>query len=342
MTAREREAWTVKGGEKGEYEADALDRGIALLGFREVPDLTPASTREAIKDLVRIAYPNDNDHSHNNVTSQLFAFRVRIGKGDIVAMPLKSIPGFVAVGCVKSEYQYAEIDGEKRHTLQVTWRESHIDKSSIGPDLLSSLSVRKTVSHPRAKDSNQRLIAIYEHGVDPLIATDAVNGDDVDSYVIAQAPQEAILDRVHTRFPGRELERLVRAILEAEGYVAEQSPKGADQGVDVLAGRGPMGFDPPRLCVQVKHTGSPIGDGDIQNLSGVFSRFSAEHGLFVSWGGYTAAAKREARRQFFTLRLWNANDLIDAICRNYDRLPEDIRAEIPLKQVWTLVEDDDL
>ena len=41
------------------------------------------------------------------------------------------------------------------------------------------------------------------------------------------------------------------------------------------------------------------------------------------------------------MRLWNANDVIDAVCRNYDKLPEAIRAEIPLKQVWTLVREDD-
>lgn len=41
---------------------------------------------------------------------------------------------------------------------------------------------------------------------------------------------------------------------------------------------------------------------------------------------------------FFQLRLWNAENLLDQILQLYDKLPSDIRAELPRKQVWTLVE----
>ncbi|MHB9036592.1 MAG: hypothetical protein ACYC64_07985 [Armatimonadota bacterium] len=30
------------------------------------------------------------------------------------------------------------------------------------------------------------------------------------------------------------------------------SPPGSDGGADILAGGGAMGFNPPRLCIQVK------------------------------------------------------------------------------------------
>jgi len=40
----------------------------------------------------------------------------------------------------------------------------------------------------------------------------------------------------------------------------------------------------------------------------------------------------------FTIRVWNAHHLIDAVCRAYNRLPEEMQAALPLKQVWIYVE----
>ena len=40
------------------------------------------------------------------------------------------------------------------------------------------------------------------------------------------------------------------------------------------------------------------------------------------------------------VRPWNSSDLVGAICRNCDRLPAEIQAELPLKQVWMLVTED--
>ena len=344
MAGREPQAWTIKGGKVGEYETDSLERGIALLGFKEVADLTPASTRDAIKELVRAAYPDKNDHQHNNITNQLFAFRMRIAVGDIIAMPLKSIPGFVAVGRVLGEYQYQLVDiGDKpRHVRSVKWRKSHVDKSDIGADLRKSLSPMMTVSHPRAQDSNQRLVAIYKDGIDPRSADDPAETDDIDSYIVAQDPEDAILDHIRQRFRDHDFAELVDAVLRADGYRTVLSPPGPDRGVDILAGRGPLGFDPPRLCVQVKATERPIGVGDLDQLNGVLEKHATDQGLFVSWSGFTKPAEDQARLSHFRIRLWTGRDLLYEIYRVYDDLPVDIRAKLPLQQVWTLVPDDDL
>lgn len=69
-------------------------------------------------------------------------------------------------------------------------------------------------------------------------------------------------------------------------------------------------------------------------------QFDAEQGLFVSWSDYTNEAKRMARLNYFSMRLWNANHLLAAIFEHYEELPEDIRTEIPLKRIWTLVRED--
>ncbi len=40
------------------------------------------------------------------------------------------------------------------------------------------------------------------------------------------------------------------------------------------------------------------------------------------------------------MRLWDQNDLIDEFLANYDKLDDDLRAELPLKRIWTVAEAD--
>jgi restriction system protein len=107
--------------------------------------------------------------------------------------------------------------------------------------------------------------------------------------------------------------------------------------VDIIAGRGAMGFDPPFLCVQVKSTESPVDVGVLRELQGTMKNYSARQGLLVSWGGFKSSVIREAPRQFFEIRLWDADDLIRAIMDNYERFSGDIQAELPVKRIWVLV-----
>ena len=128
-------------------------------------------------------------------------------------------------------------------------------------------------------------------------------------------------------------------MLEAEGFKTDVSPPGPDGGVDVFAGRGPLGLDRPNLIAQVKSSPSSASVTVVRELNGVLTDQDADQGLLVAWGGVTREAHREIRQKFFRIRLWNAEDLVEAVLRNYDKLDQEIQAELPLKQVWTLIED---
>lgn len=119
--------------------------------------------------------------------------------------------------------------------------------------------------------------------------------------------------------------------------MTKNSPPGADGGVDILAGRGPLGLDDPRLCVQVKSQNSPADVTVYRTLQGSMQTFKAQQGLLVCWGGFNKVVRSEARQGHFSVRLWDSRDLVEAIYRTYDQLPAEIQAELPLKQVWILV-----
>ena len=125
---------------------------------------------------------------------------------------------------------------------------------------------------------------------------------------------------------------------KAIGYTTAFSPPGPDGGVDIVAGRGPMGFDPPRLCVQVKSGSGPVNPEIIQRLHGSMKSVNAEQGLLISWGGFNSKVPTEERSQFFSIRLWDSGDLIQALLENYEKLSSDIKAELPLKRIWVLLE----
>jgi restriction system protein len=38
--------------------------------------------------------------------------------------------------------------------------------------------------------------------------------------------------------------------------------------------------------------------------------------------------------------VWESADVVDAVLRTYDRLPEEIRAKLPLRRVWMLSDGD--
>lgn len=333
-------AWAIRHGENGEYESIALAEGIALIGFRQVPSLAAAGDGDKVKELVREAYPDASARSNGSRSGQLDRFRNYIRSGDVVALKLKTSPGFAAIGKVTSEYEYRVVEGESRHTLGVDWISDEIPISNIPGDLLRRLHGFGTILEMRVEDAARRLLEAAAGQSDPVLAPREAVEIAEPTYSTGPAdPDDQVLDHIRKRFPAHRLEALVAAVLEAKGFHTVQSPQGADGGVDVLAGKGPFGLDHPRICVQVKAVAGRTDVKVVRELDGAIRRFGADQGLLVSWGGFTKPAEDEARNQFFRIRLWNARNLLAAIYRHYPNLPQSIRADLPLKQIWVLNED---
>ena len=50
--------WMVRAGRQGEREAFALENGVAVVGWDEMPDLAKVQTREEIAKILRRTYPH--------------------------------------------------------------------------------------------------------------------------------------------------------------------------------------------------------------------------------------------------------------------------------------------
>jgi len=335
--------WMVRGDKYGQYQSLALEQVFAY-HFSSVSDLSNATSREAVLELLRKARPDAKENQLKNWANQLFALAHRIEESDLVAMPLRNSP-HIAIGRVKGPYQYRTDLGDVHHTLPVEWLRIDVSRTDFKQDLLYSFGAFMTVCQVQRNNAEERVLAVLKGNKDPGYSTMA-GKDDTEEHIraeeetltdVEQMARDQIMSHIEQHFKGHDLSRLVDAVLQAEGYITKLSPPGPDGGVDVLAGRGTLGFDGPKLCVQVKSSSSPADVTILRSLQGTMSNFKADQGLLVSWGGFNKAVENEARLSFFSVRLWDANDLLISVLRNYDRLPEELQSELPLKRIWALV-----
>jgi restriction system protein len=75
-------------------------------------------------------------------------------------------------------------------------------------------------------------------------------------------------------------------------------------------------------------------------LKSSIQTFNADHGLLVCLGGFNRAVDREARQDHFKVRLWTSEDLLDAIVRLYPAMSKEMQSRLPLKPIWTLLDDE--
>ena len=163
--------------------------------------------------------------------------------------------------------------------------------------------------------------------------------DPIEAVDIEQQAKDKIVKHIATKFSGHSLARLVEAILKAQGYITKNSEPGKDGGVDILAGSGALGFNEPRICTQVKSSSPPLDVRILRELRGVMQRVNAKQGLLVAWGGFTNI--QEARSEFFSIRLWDQGNLLDEVLAHYEHFDDELKTELLLKRIWTLVEESD-
>lgn len=340
--------WLVRAGRSGDREDLALSKGIATIGWSELGDLNRFTTKEEIGVALATCHPDANENRLQNWARQVWAFYRSIHDGDIVAMPLKKRAA-IALGYVRGPYkylpEYASIDA--CHARDVEWVMKDLPRGNVDQDLLYSLGAFLTVAQISRNNAAERIRALIESNGSQALGVASINSADetleaasAEFVDVERATRDAIVRMIGRRFRGHELERLTAAVLAADGYNVDVTRAGADGGVDLLAGRGELGFDTPRICVQVKSGDSPEDVKTVRELQGALKNFGADHGLFVSWGGFKSSVYAEGRRSFFQVRLWDADDLVDAVLRVYDRLSDEIRGELPLKRVWAPVADE--
>jgi restriction system protein len=337
--------WLVRAGKYGEHEPRFIEDNRIYLtwGGLESNGLSSAASYEDIKALMQRSFPAEPARRLGNWSGQIWAFTLGMKSGDYVVVPRKS-NGTVAIGEVKSGYTFnPDADGKYGHFREVRWINTDVPRSAFDQDLLYSLGAIMTICEIKRNDAEKRVKALANGQAQNMRPTDTAAlaapeafDEETAEIDLEQLSRDAIAKLIIQKFKGHGMARLVEAVLKAQGFTTHLSPEGPDKGIDILAAGGPFGFDHPRICVQVKSGNTPADRPEFTQLIGAMQSVNADQGLFVSWSGFKTTVLREVPVQFFKVRLWNQDDLIAQLLANYSKLDEDIRLEMPLKQIWTL------
>lgn len=148
---------------------------------------------------------------------------------------------------------------------------------------------------------------------------------------IEETTRDFVLKRLAQDVKGHPFADFVAHLLEAMGYRTRVSPEGPDGGIDILAHKDELGFEPPIIKVQVKSTEGSIGDPIVSALYGKVG--SGEFGLLVTLGTFTTQAANFAKSKS-NLRLIDGEELVELIFQHYDSFDSRYKGLLPLRHVY--------
>jgi len=248
--------------------------------------------------------------------------------GDLVAYPSKR-ERQIHIGRVTGDYFYVE-DHELGypHRRPVSWLKS-LPRTFFTQGALYEIG--SALSLFQIRNYTDEYVAAVEG---KLPAATPVAEDDTVQLVAAEIEENTrdfVLKTLAQQLKGHPFAGFVAHLLNLMGYRTRVSEEGPDGGIDIVAHKDELGFEPPFIKVQVKSSEGNIGDPAVSSLYGKVSH--NEYGLFVTLGSFTSQARNFGRSKS-NLRLIDGEELVDLIFRYYERFDSRYRALLPLKRVW--------
>lgn len=320
--------WGIHAGKTGDADQLFLRHNVIALGWVDAGDLSklPAD-REAFKTRVKECYPNRKEGYFPVAGGQLFRFVHEAKVGDYVLYPSKQDRS-VHIAEITGSFKYdpKTMPGYPQHR-PVKWLKA-VPRTHFSQGALYEIGSALSFFQVR-QFADEFLSALTGHP-----APQAPKQDESVSYVAAdieQTTRDYILKTLAQELKGHALAEFVAQLLGTMGYRTRLSPEGPDGGVDIIAHKDELGFEPPLVKVQVKSVEGSIGEPVVSQLNGKVER--SEFGLVVTLGTFTNQAKTFARNKS-NLRLIDGEDLITLILQHYEQLDSKYKALLPLKRVY--------
>ena len=333
--------WLFRAGKNGEYESKFLNDNRVYLTWDDLDiNLNTIKSKEELYKILVSHYDLEKEKTAINWASQIWPIAHRMKINDWVVLPSK-INRTIHFGKIVSDYIFDKSLGSPYyHYRDIEWFAMDIPRDRFDQDILYSLGAFMTVCRIHKNNAEYRIKKMCENNwntskektVDEVVdENDNTVAVDLNEYIF-----DRISERIIQRFKGHKMEELIEEILKAKGFTTYRSPEGADYGIDLLASSDTLGFGSPRICVQIKTSDTPVDRPTLDQLIGTMSNFNADFGLLVSWSGFKTSVIKEIPKQFFKVRLWDSQKIIEEIFNNYEKLSDNIKTEIPLKRVWML------
>jgi restriction system protein len=319
--------WGIHAGRMGDADTLFLKKNVVAVGWVELGDLSSlASNREVLKAAVAQAYPEAKPGAIPNYVGQLYRFVHEMKVGDLVVYPSK-IDHQLHIGRVKGPYSYNPGSAyPNQHTVE--WLKT-IPRTKLSQGALYELGSAK--SFFQVKNYADEIIAALEgkgHSEPEVEKDETVH---IVAEDIEQTTRDFILKTLAQELKGHPFADFVAHLLNVMGYRTRISPEGPDGGVDIIAHKDELGFEPPVIKVQVKSIDGNSGDPEVSALYGKVGQ--NEYGLFVTLGSFTKQARTFAKSKP-NLRLIDNEELTDLILRHYEKFDSRYKGILPLQRVY--------
>jgi len=320
--------WGIHAGRTGDADRLFMDRNVIALGWEELGDLSKiAPNRDAFKRLYAERLPEAPAGQVPTSAGQLFRFVHEMKQGDLVAYPAKR-ERMVHIGRVAGDYFCDPSDAPGYPNRRpVTWLtevpRTHFSQGALY-EIGSALSLFQIRNYP-----DEYLAALEGETVAPPVRHDETVPQVVED--VEESTRDFILKTLAQELKGHPFADFAAHLLGTMGYRTRVSPEGPDGGVDIIAHRDELGFEPPIIKVQVKSREGSCGDPEVSQLYGKVDR--DEKALFITLGTFTASAKNFARGRS-NLRLVDGDALVDLVLAHYEQFDSKYKAIVPLKRVY--------
>lgn len=328
--------WMVRAGEAGFRFEDFKSGSFVSIGWPETGDLKNFKSRTDFATAVSHAYPTMRKAQAAASAGQLFRFVCEIKVGDAVVTYDRNERKYL-VGSIHAEYEYApSVSAEQPNIKRVQWQ-GYVPRDSLSVTARNSLgSIATLFLIPIEVAAEIEQLLVGQKAVVPTKSQTpfAENLDEqvTDLYRDIQGKGvEFIKDKVN-QLDWEEMQELVAGLLRAMGYKTRISPSGSDRGKDIVASPDGLGFEDPRIVVEVKHRNSSMGSQEIRSFLG--GRHENDKGLYVSTGGFTKEARYEAERGRIPVTLMDLDDLVRSLLEHYEKIDIDMQRLIPLRKVY--------
>lgn len=305
--AEEFAVWGIHAGKTGDAESLFMKRKVVALGWDRMGDLAKLeATREAFKTVYASAYPNSKKGAIAPSAGQMFRFLHEMKVGDLVLYPSKR-DRKIHYARVKGTYRYDPgPEPSYPHLREVEWVGSY-PRTRFSQGALYEIG--SAMSLFQMKNYADEYLAALEGAAPPSVG-EADDSGAPDAKEIEEITRDFVLKRLAQELKGHPLASLVAHLLELMGYRSRVSPEGSDGGIDILAHRDELGFEPPIVKVQVKSGEGSVGDPVVSALYGKVS--TGEFGLLVTLGEFTSQARSFAKSKS-NLRLINGAEFVELL-----------------------------
>lgn len=324
--------WMVRAGEGGYLAGDFERASCVAVGWEAAGDFTEIDSLDAMRERVRMAYPDGKAGALGNSVSMAFKFRAEMHPGDAVVTYDPSRREYL-IGRITGEYRYSPGQvPDYSHVRPVKW-EGRVSRDRLSPASKNTLGSTLTLFEPGDAVLAELRSALKDGptGGTPLPEEEAHDEAEILRKDVAGRAHEFIKDRILALDAG-DLEALVAGLLRAMGYRARVTRKGPDRGRDIVASPDGLGLQEPRIIVEVKHRSQAMGAPDVRGFVGALRIPS--RGLYVSTGGFTKEAYYEGERAAVPVTLIDLDELADLVTEHYEGFDSEARALLPLVRVY--------